>query len=314
MPRIALVACLLLLLPVTALAAELGRGPFRIHFEEGGEVLAQQSLAILEEGLDRFDLRLPPGPRPIDLHICQTFPEFERLGRSPGLARIEGFARAGEGLIVIKAPHLLGPQGNYAAILRHELIHVLLARNTDSDHLPRWLNEGIAMVLSGEYRWSSMFRLARMYAGGSIIDYHQLPFAFSSPGNEIVFGDAYAQSLSMTKHLKKRVGEDAFWAIVLELDTEPYPQALRRWTGLTPHALFDDWRDSLWMVALVSYSVSGVAAFQLMAILLVFAYLRKRRKGKRLVAAWEEDEEEDEILLPWQLEDRDPPYPWEEED
>lgn len=314
MSRPIAVACFLALLAFPALAATLEQGPFEIHYIKGGEVLAQQSLGILEAGMRKYSPRFPPGPQRIEVHICQSFAEFQRLGKLPGAARIQGFARAREGIIAVKAPKLLGPQSNYAAVLRHELLHVLLARNTDAGNLPRWLNEGIAMVLSREYRWSSLFRLARMYAGGGILEYDELSYAFASPGNETVFGDAYAQSLSMTKYLKKRVGEEAFWDMVRGLETEPFADSLRRWTGLTPRAFFEEWRASLWMVAFVSYSVSGVAAFQLMALLLVLGFLFKRWKGKRVMKRWaEEDDEEDTIIFPWELEDNESPYPWEED-
>lgn len=299
-----------------ASALTLEEAPFVIHFTEGGEELASRSLEILEKGLVSYSRRLPPGEEPIQLHICRTFAEFQRLAGSLGSLRVEGFARSRQGLMVVKAPHLLSPTGNYAAILRHELLHVLLERNSGPDNLPRWFNEGLAMVLSREARWSNLFRVARMYTGGRIIPYGELPYVFQAPGNEVEFGDAYAQSLSMTKYLRERVGEETFWAIVGDLRTMSFGDSLRARTPLTPVGLYDEWRGALWKVAVLSYTVPGSFAFQLMALLAVLAYLRKRHQGRRLLKQWaeeeeleEEDENENGVILPWELEDNEPPLP-----
>lgn len=271
-------------------AATLELGQIVIQYREGQESLALKTMEELQTGLLAYGRRLPAGDAPIHLTICGTMEEFEALSGGVPAMRIGGFARSAEGIIVLKAPNLLGPNSHYAAIVRHELLHVLLARNTDPDNLPRWLNEGIAMILSRENRWSSMFSIARMYTGGRVIDYEDLEHVFNAPGNEMEFGEAYVQSLSMTQYLQSQMGEERFWIIVRDLRTDSFEEALNKWRGLTPNAFFDAWRASLWRTALISSVITGLSIFQIGALLLVAAYLRKRARNRKLLRSWVEEE------------------------
>ena len=68
---------------------------------------------------------------------------------------------------------------------------------------PGWMQS--AMTLGGGLHAESMFALARMYLGDRIIPYADLDFAFIAPETGVVFNDAYAQSLSMTRFLIDRI-------------------------------------------------------------------------------------------------------------
>jgi hypothetical protein len=293
-------------------AETMERGLFIVHFPEGHADLAEDSMEVFEKGLAEYSEKLDSGDEPIQLYVCVTIDEFRRLGGAIAQRGVQGFANARSGIIVMKAPNLLGPEANYAAVLRHELLHVLLARHVNPANLPRWFNEGLAMVLSRENRLSNMFQVARMYTRRQIIDYDTLPYVFAEPGNETQFGMAYAQSLSMTKYLRDRVGEETFWAIVDELKTQSFDRALAEHAALTPSELFEEWKGSLWASALGWSLISGISVFQVGAILLVFGYLRRRRRARRTLETWAYNDD-DAILFPWELEGRDEPYPWEEE-
>ncbi len=286
-------ACVLAcLVAFSSVGATLERGQLRLHYPEGQEGLALETMEVLQSGLLRYSSRLPAGVDPIQVHICQTREEFGELFGGLPARRVEGFARSREGIIVLKAPRLLGTGSNYAAIARHELLHVLLARNTDPDNLPRWLNEGIAMTLSRENRWGTMFSMARIYTGGRVIEYEELPNVFNAPGNETVFGDAYVQSLSMTRYLQAQVGEERFWAMVRGLQSGPFEEAVHAQTGATLEDFFGAWRASLWRTALISSIVTGLSVFQVAAILLVVGYFRRRARNRRIVRTWDEEVEE----------------------
>lgn len=298
---------------VFARAATIESDIFVVHFPDGQSEIADYSLGVLEKGLAEYSAKLDSSDESIQLYICVTIEEFRRLGGAIAQRGVQGFANARSGVIVMKAPNLLAPGSDYGAVLRHELLHVMLARHVDPDNLPRWFNEGLAMILSRENRVSSIFQVARMYATGSIIEYEELPFVFAEPGNETEFGRAYAQSISMTKYLRSEAGDETFWAIVDDLKTKPFDQALAERTGLTPAKLFVQWKDSLWKSTLGWSILTGFSAFQFAAVLLVIAYIRKRRQTRRLLKSWPDEEEDAEIMFPWQLEGRDEPYPWEEE-
>jgi hypothetical protein len=287
---------------------------FNVHLAPANATLSEKSLRILRDAYDDFATRLPSGESPIDVYVAQSYQEFRKLGAPSG--RVEGFAASEAGVIVIKAPPLLAPGADYAAILRHELLHVLIARNTGVDNVPRWLNEGLAMMLSRENRFDSVYRVARMHMEHRVIDYGALSYVFSAPGEEEEFGDAYAQSLSMTKHLRNILGERGFWRFIGELREKDFATALRDMSGLSEQEFYDAWRGSLWKLTTVVSVLSGLGVFQVMALLLIAAYIRKRRRAQRVLADWkqEEDDEVDNRIFARQLEDQEGPYSWEEDD
>jgi len=175
-------------------------------------------------------------------------------------------------------------------------VHVLLARNVDLVNVPRWLNEGLAMHLSGEYRWSTSFAVARMYLQEQIIPLRNLNFAFAAPRSDWEFSNAYAEAHSLTKFLYDKLGDEDFWRLVAALKTEHFEDALPRYSKWTPDSLFDAWERSLWKVALVSSTVSGLTIFQLAALLTVLAYWRRSRRARATLRQWEDEEE---FESPW---------------
>ena len=283
--------------------------PLRIIYTSDQESLARESHGILASGLDDFGKRLPPGEQEIQVFICSTLPEFARHAGGLAQSNVLGIAKPEEGVIAVKAPNLMMGGADYRGTLRHELVHVLLARHTSPDHLPRWLNEGIAMVMSGEYRWESRARIAQMYWQGGLIPYRDLLFAFLEPGKEMEFGDAYAQALSMTRYLMDELGQEGFWRVVLALDSKSFGDALREEAGISPPDFFENWKGSLWTFALVFSLVSGFSIFQIMAILTVIAYFRKRRRGLATVREWDEEE----LATTGDMDESDP-LPWNDPD
>jgi len=275
-----------------ASAGLIEKGPLRIEHSDLDVELAQQAATVLEKAIADNASRLPVGDAPIHIVICHTLAEFGRYAGFLAMPSVSGIAEPENGFIAVKTPALLQGPESFAGILRHELFHVLLARNIKSANLPHWLNEGIAMRYSGEYRWETAFRIAEMYLQGTIISYTDIAFVLDAGKGERAFGDAYAQSLSMTTYLLDLMGEDRFWAMVHSLNTQSFGDAMRGHLGMSPGAFYDAWRRSLWKVAVVSSLVSGFGLFQLMAFLTVWAYIRKYRRGRRLVEAWDDEDRE----------------------
>ena len=101
-----------------------------------------------------------------------------------------------------------------------------------------------------------------------------------------------------------------------EQEERPFARLLDDYTGWTPHEFVEAWKRSLWRVALISSIVSGFTAFQLMALLALAAYMRKRRQGQARIRQWELEEQEDEdpAVLTWDDVVEPEPEPWAEPD
>ncbi|GMU93830.1 MAG: hypothetical protein AMXMBFR4_28880 [Candidatus Hydrogenedentota bacterium] len=268
------------------------QGIVSVEFPDGHAELARQSLATLSEALESYSDRLPAGDRPIRVAICPSIVEFRKFAGPFTSHGITGVSLPEKGIIAVKTPDLTPPEADYRGTLRHELVHVLLARNTAPGNLPRWLNEGIAMTMSGEKRWGSKTHVAQMFIDGRLLEYRDLELSFLEPGQETEFGDAYAQALSMTRYLKKRLGDEEFWALVRSLQDRSFGSALSETLGVTPYGFWEEWTGSMRWPVFVFSIITGLTLFQVMAALVIWAWWRKHRRGRKVLAEWEKEEED----------------------
>ncbi|MCK5861529.1 MAG: hypothetical protein KAH38_03525 [Candidatus Hydrogenedentes bacterium] len=292
-PAIALILVLVLIgAHCTASGDTLSHGLLVIEYEQAQHTVAKQTLRILEDSLVEFNALLPAGDKPIHIKIVAAAKEFDTYAVHFSGLTVSGLARPKESLIVVKAPRLRTPGSDYPGTLRHELIHLLLYRNVNPSFLPLWLNEGIAMSLANEARWQAMFSVARMFIRNRIIPYPELNRAFLAPSGQEQFGDAYAQSLSMTRYLRNYLGEEQFWDVVHSMKSLPFHKALPEVTGMTIPQFWHGYKKSLWKYAAITTAASGFF-FQPAAVLLILAYWRRRRIARKLYQRWEAEEAEE---------------------
>lgn len=283
-----------LFLAAASLLASAQQSVFQIETPGLDPAVSQFTQSVIEDAAREFDHRLPLGMNPIYVRVCATVDEFAALAGNFAQPNVTGIAIPSESRIIIKAPALVPPHADFRGTIRHELVHILLERNVNVDRLPRWLNEGIAMYLSKEHRWDSTFQVAQMYMQNSLIPYHELDLVLQQAGAEMEFGSAYAQSLSMTRFLIDQLGEDVFWDLIRDLDIMSFGDTLRLRLDMLPIDFYDAWVRSLtstsWSVSLIS----GITLFQIMAIITIYAYWRKKRRGDIRLEQWaREDAAED---------------------
>ena len=301
----------LLLIPATdahAQRAVLEEGLFRIEYHLDADDMAKASLAVLQDALVAYDRFLPAGEDTIHVLIAHTLEEFAEHGGWIDQVSISGIAFTGESRIVVKSPRLRLQGGDYPNTLRHELVHILLYRNVDTDLLPRWLNEGISMMLAGDYRWGSTFGVARLFLENRLIPYPELDRTFARRGHDGRFGDAYGQALSMTRFLRKELGDELFWEIILATKEKPFGEALREIGGMSVLELWHRYERSLWQFAITGMFSSGTL-FIPAAFLVILVWWKKHLRNRTVLAQWAAEEAEmdnDSALLLWDDAAEDP--------
>ncbi len=306
----AIILLLAALIPAwAAQAATLQEGPLVVEYAAGDEDAAQRAMRELKEAAADFAQHLPLGDKPVNVFIAPTVAAFHR--RTPGFmpGQVSGVAEPERGLIAVKSPRLRGARADFLGTLRHELVHVLLARNTNPAFMPNWLNEGLAMFLSKEYQFATPMTMAMMFFENRLIEYKDLDRTFMNPGREMEFGDAYAQSLSLTRHLFKRLGPDRFWQVVLATRTMPFPDALHQYGGFDLHGMWVGYIRSLWLVVLVGAMASG-SFFAPMSVLTIVAWFSVKRQRRKVLAGWAREEEEERLRN--LVDPRPPIMTWEE--
>ena len=138
-------------------------------------------------------------PRKIAVRCYATTAEFRRASGGSGLH----LAVASRGGIHMQPLALLLRRGDLSRALRHELAHVALFDAASRD-LPRWMNEGMAMVIAGE-KHPERIRF------GSLA---QLEEALLPPGTHDTIRSAYGAAERLMARMIERYGKGKVLAML----------------------------------------------------------------------------------------------------
>jgi hypothetical protein len=266
----------------------------RISAEDASKAWAPDLLALAAAARaaaeSRLGLTLEEAPL-VEVHTPESA-FYSRLGRKPHNVIAVAFAH--DNRIVINLQRYIegGVRGSRNTLI-HEFTHLILGQSIPAG-LPRWMDEGLAMIVSGETSLGYPTRVGIAATFGTLIPLEELDDArFGTRDQEL----AYAQSLSATKFfLDQQGGGDPN-------DPKPLVQKLAHpEEGQHLRALLHDsnfirafdrqWRDSvssLWTT--IAAITSGGILWGFLALLFLVAYWRKRRMSRAREREWEEEEE-----------------------
>jgi len=305
MRRLALALLVLLFGSVATAAPRLDlaarEGRVTVLAEPGLERTARELADGADATLARIARDLPdlPAPREVEIHLvreARELPAVAPAGRGAPPYAI-GVAYPDLGIISI-AMHRDATVLDPLQTLRHELAHVALGAAL-GDRAPRWLHEGFAYQHSAEWSPDRVETLAGMAWLDGIIPLEQLEIAF--PDQESPANRAYAESYDFVGFLSRRGrwedssddGDRAPFRRFLseighgaDLDT-----AAVRAYGRPLHWLFEEWREDLSSrYRLAPLGLLGLIAWIACALLVVFAWWRRRRVNRKRVAQWDLEE------------------------
>ena len=117
-------------------------------------------------------------------------------------------------------------------VLPHELTHVVLADVISRENLPRWADEGMAMLADPEDKRDAHHRdfISALHRGAAL----RLPALLTMDGYPPLQQTAvfYGQSLSLVEFLIKRKGPLALQQFLLRTAKEGYQRALHETYGI----------------------------------------------------------------------------------
>jgi hypothetical protein len=158
-----------------------------------------------------------------------------------------GQAFTEQGVVVIGVPPTDLDYGLVAT--PHELTHLVIHQATDNPYadIPRWLDEGLAVYMSGELDadwrgWRDV--VADSARQGTLMTLQTLSSTFPADSAQAV--QAYAQSGAVVEFIIKHYGQDAM-ARLLEIFSEGalYDEALQQALGVDTWGLDNAWRESI---------------------------------------------------------------------
>src|SRR5262245_8297666 len=267
------------------------------------QIEAPPAMAPLAERVRRFD----PAPLGLAMRLTglrEAGPPIRvalvEEGSDPARSAPEwalGYARGGAGTIVLIPSRARSyPYGSLESLLHHEVAHVLVARAAGGRPVPRWFNEGLAMIAGREWTMGDRSRLFIELLPGSRVPVSRLDELFDRTSRAGA-DRAYTLSAALVRDLVDRYGVDFPGAVLAGLARgETFEDAFRRATGVPLEvAAASFYRRqsfwSLWLPALTSTATfwTGVT------LLALWAAKKRREKSERIRQGWEAEEALEEL-------------------
>ena len=264
---------------------------FVIAFSTPDKNLALQTLAKLQRQQAQLSQQLDFQPgRVITAYLCPTQSAFDRItgGAIPHWG--EAAADHQHWRIFVKAPRASTGKALDWQTLAHELAHLMLAEIADPHHLPRWFNEGAAILLAGETRHVDPLAISRAMTTNSLVTFDEIEALLSFPNEQAAL--AYSESYHAVKFLVRRHGAQAIKKFAQAFTTHEDARAAFReafgedlWDFET--AYFDHLRrDFRWYVLLDESLLWGGVVL----VLVIAGYFATRWRNMRKTREWEQEE------------------------
>jgi len=277
-----------------ALAAAAGPGTIETRYctiesaqgDRTARFVAANADALVESVAGRLGLEARERMRVV---IASDRREF--LASQPASARVPdwaaGIAWPRYNLIVLRT----NTGGDILKTFEHEACHILLGQAFGPDHrVPRWLEEGLAVMIAGQWSLQRMSTMSMAVLTGRVLPMERLARDF--PADAAQAEIAYCQSFYFIAFLKNRYGDDAFRTFLGEYaENRDFEQAL--WKGYYLH--WDEiermWLDYLkvrfsWIPIVSSTGFLWFAA----SLVFIWGYIRKKRAAREKMRQWELEE------------------------
>lgn len=189
---------------------ETGAGRVQLHWVYGDAGFAQAVLDIAQASLEQLNGELQaPLPEVVRIYIYPTLPDLQSGLALAGRDWMGGQARPGLGVVLIAIPPDENAVPKMERDLPHEITHLLIyqATGVGYEHVPTWLNEGLATA--NERRPTPEYELAlqRARAEGRLLPLESLCGPFPLDAQTALL--SYAQSGSLVQFIRDRYGSAA---------------------------------------------------------------------------------------------------------
>jgi len=216
--------------------------------------------------------------------------------------------------IVVRPEGFSSDPENFYNTIQHELVHGVL------DHmfrgrpraLPRWLNEGIAVTVSGSWEIPQSWerRKTTLYAAledGSAFDFDQISRSF--PSSQWLAQIAYAQSTDFVQYLVRREGKETLRDLLVSLAAGgDFDRAVSSLYGKRFEELVEDWEKDIRRPGAIIWVVHILANINLyiwlgIVVLVIVGYFVVRKRPSRVYPDDEYDpyEDWDELDEEWDI-------------
>lgn len=201
------------------------------------------------------------------------------------------------GLVLLTlTPRYQNESFDLTQVFRHELAHVALEDAVGPHPIPRWFNEGFAVMASGETSFERMYTLSNATLWDKLLPLREVERSF--PMDETKASVAYAEAADVVRFLVRREDRHRFRALVRELRTgRSLDHAAREAYGVDLVSLEHEWREDVakrytfWPIL-----CSGTLVWVGVLGLFVWGWRKRRARSKATLARWARDEAREDDL------------------
>ena len=210
----------------------------RIHYHQADDANVQQILEAVNFSYPRISENLGlKFTGEVDIYLSSQPAEFGELTDWKLPKWAQGVALTSKKTIVLKSPRYSGSTHDLSKAAVHEFVHILLANEVG--WVPLWLNEGLAVMLSGEGYFNDR-PLTSASITGRFIPFRDLERVLKFNWADAQL--AYQQSLSATRYLVSEFGWEAMRSLLWGLQSgQKYDKAFMDATGLWPDEFENEW-------------------------------------------------------------------------
>ncbi len=246
-------------------------------YPPGLESDARDVLAVFTDASDevRDELALSLDYRPAIVIIADRKAFSEAIGSR----HVSAYAMADKGLIVMDYSRVLIRPFTLKGTVKHELVHLVLGRHL-GNAMPKWLNEGVAQLVSESPAEIVLSRSASVLSGavlsGRLIPLADLENSFPQTRSGMVL--AYEESHSFVRFLESTYGREALISILKGIRSgSSASEAILEVTGLSVIELESKWKLKLktkasWILYFSNHFYELL--FILAALVTVYGFMR----------------------------------------
>ncbi|HVO52241.1 MAG TPA: hypothetical protein VMV60_14705 [Thermoanaerobaculia bacterium] len=219
-----------------------------------------------------------PGP---EIHVVLA-PESSPLAREMP-AWVTGYTdgvTTSEGSVVVilaeRTPSY--PDGGLEEVLAHEVAHVLIRRAAGGRRVPRWFDEGLAMLAGRSWRLRDQTELAIGLLGGPRVPLWKLDDLFAGDRRQVEHG--YALAGTLVQDLLERYGSSVPRIVLARVaHGDTFDEALRGATGATSIEIGEAfWERQAALKRWIPILTSTAALWFAISVLAIVAAIRRRRQ------------------------------------
>ncbi|MFH1010393.1 MAG: peptidase MA family metallohydrolase [bacterium] len=263
---------------------------FRVFFRPEDQGTYRALWSHLRASLPRIEFSLGiPLQDTVTYIITPNREEWRRItGGIPDWA--QGISDPYYRVTILKSPRFGDPMHPFYVTAVHELVHLLLHGSHPDAYIPRWLDEGLAQILSGESLHLRTGLISQAVLSNRLHNFYQIESIMSMPAQEAHL--AYAESVTAVDLLIRSYGWSGVrnYANALGAGLEP-DEAFIKTFGIHLGKFEGQWFDYLHKTYRFSFFQSwefylGILFLPFLALAGFFAWRRRRR----ILAQWEEEE------------------------